>query len=89
MQKSHQKADKQFYVGALVAKRFGGDDVAQVAGGCALQEFLCGSRVRWAQRLQGTFRLFYKPEHYVFSERRLHKVFDVLDTPVQLLDAAH
>ena len=89
MQKSHQKKDKHFDVGALEAKRFGGDDAAHVSGGCAMQEFLCGSRVRWAQRLQSTFRLFYKPEHFVFSERRLRKVLDVLDTLVQLLDASH
>ena len=88
-QQARQKANKQYDVGVLEAKRFGGDDAAQLAGGCPLQEFLCRSRVRWAQRLQGTFRLFYKPEHYVFSERKLHKVVDVLDTLVQLLDAAH
>ncbi len=96
-QKRRLTGEKLYDLGDMKAVRFaqmsasgtGGVSVGVFMPPRPVEDLLASSRIRWAHRLQSTFRLFYNPDKYVLSQRKLNKITSVLDTMVGLLDAAH
>ena len=96
-QKRRLTGEKLYDLGDMKAVRFAQMSATGGAGVSVgvfmpprpVEDLLVSSRIRWAHRLQSTFRLFYHPDKYVISQRKLNKITSVLDTMVALLDAAH